>query len=118
MRTPVTDKPCKVPRKRCNCTFPDGPVHAAYNPKMNLVEETFAEIDRTLLRMKRDDALRGNSWLVDRSHRKAFWKRKLRMAIRRVNNNKEFFKAQYAGYKKRCNAFIKSRGKRLKTSKY
>ena len=85
---------------------------------MNLVEETFAEIDRELLKMKRADAIRGNSWLVDRSQRKAFWKRKLRMAIRRVNANKDFFKAQYAGYKKRCNAFIKSRGKRLKTSKY
>ena len=30
MRTPVTDRPCKVPKKRCGCEFPPGPVHASY----------------------------------------------------------------------------------------
>ena len=30
MRTPVTDRPCKVPKKRCSCTFPTGPIHASY----------------------------------------------------------------------------------------
>ena len=30
MRTPVTDRPCKVPKKRCGCKFPTGPIHASY----------------------------------------------------------------------------------------
>ena len=118
MRTPVTDRPCKVPKKRCGCDFPTGPIHAAYNPKLNLVEQTFAEIDRILLKMKREDAVKGISWLVQRTKRKTFWKRQLRKAIRRVNKNKEFFRKQYAGYKTRCQDFVKSRGKRLKTTKY
>ena len=118
MRTPVTDKPCQVPKKRCGCDFPDGPVHAAYNPKLNLVEQTFAEIDRILLKMKREDAVKGISWLVQRTKRKTFWKRQLRKAIRRVNKDKKFFKRQYAGFKERCQKFIKSRGKRLKTTKW
>ena len=30
MRTPVSDRPCKVPKKRCGCAFPTGPIHASY----------------------------------------------------------------------------------------
>ena len=88
------------------------------NPKLNCVENTFAEIDAELLRLRRADAVKGKSWIVPKTKRKAFYKRKLRMAIRRVNNNKEYFKAQYASYKERCNDFIRSRGKRLKKSKW
>ncbi len=40
------------------------------------------------------------------------------MAIRRLNKNKEYFKNQYATYKERCNDFIKTRGKRLRKSKW
>ena len=118
MRTPVTDKPCKVPRKRCSCDFPDGPVHAAYNPKLNLAENVFAELDRQLLKNKRADNEKGKTWLVQRTKRRTFWKRQVRRAIRQVNKDKEFFENQYAGFKVRCQAFIASRGKRLKTSKW
>ncbi len=117
MLTP-TGRPAKVPKKRCGCEFPAGPIHAAYNPKLNLVEETFAEIDRQLLRNKRSDAVKGISWLVLKTKRKAFWKRQLRKAIKQVSKDKEFFQNQYDGYHTRCTAFIKSRGKRLKTSKW
>ena len=95
MRTPVTNRPCKVPKKRCGCEFPDGPVHAAYNQKLNLVEETFAEIDRQLLKNKRADELKGISWLVERTKRKQFWKIQLRKAIKKVNKDKQFFINQY-----------------------
>ena len=30
IRIPGTDQPCMVPKKRCNCEFPDGPIHASY----------------------------------------------------------------------------------------
>ena len=88
------------------------------NLKLNLVENTFSEIDAELLRMRRADAIKGISWIVQRTKRKTFWKRKLRMAIRRVDKNKDYFKAQYASYKERCDDFIRSRGKRLKKSKW
>ncbi len=117
MLTP-TGRRAKVPKKRCPCAFPQGPIHAAYNPKLNLVEETFAEIDRQLLKNKRSDAVKGISWLVQKTKRKAFWKRQLRKAIKQVNKDKDFFRNQYDGYHKRCKAFIKTRGKRLKTSKW
>ena len=85
---------------------------------MNLVEETFARLDRQLLENKRADALKGISWIVERTERKKFWKKQLRKAIRQVNKDKQYFLNQYATYKDRCKAFIKSRGKRLKTSKW
>ena len=85
---------------------------------MNMVENTFSRIDAELLAMKRADAVKGKSWIQPRTKRKAFWKRKPRMAIRRVNKDKEYFKAQYASYKERCDDFIRSRGKRLKKSKW
>ena len=117
MRTP-TGRKCKVPKKRCSCDFPDGPIHAAYNPKLNLAENVFAELDRQLMKNKRADAEKGKTWLVQRTKRRAFWKRQVRRAIRQVNKNKSFFENQYDGFKGRCEAFIASRGKRLKTSKW
>ncbi len=117
MLTP-TGRRAKVPKKRCPCVFDGGPIHAAYNPKLNLVEETFAEIDRQLLKDKRKDAVNGISWLVQKTKRKQFWRRQLRKAIKQVNNDKDFFENQYNSYHTRCKAFIKTRGKRLKTSKW
>ena len=118
MRTPKSNRPCKVPKLRCPCVFPDGPIHAAYNPKLNLTENVFAELDRQLLKNKRADIEKGKTWLVQRTKRKVFWKRQVRKAIRQVNKNKEYFANQYASFKTRCQAFIASRGKRLKTSKW
>ena len=67
MRTP-TGRKCKVPRKRCNCDFPDGPIHAAYNPKLNLAENVFAELDRQLMKNKRADAEKGkHGWFSEPS---------------------------------------------------
>ena len=77
MRTP-TGRKCKVPKKRCSCDFPDGPIHAAYNPKLNLAENVFAELDRQLMKNKRADAVKGKTWLVQRTKRRAFWKRQVR----------------------------------------
>ena len=117
MRTP-TGRKCKVPKKRCSCDFPDGPIHAAYNPKLNLAENVFAELDRQLMKNKRADAEKGKTWLVQRTKRRTFWKRQVRRAIKQVNKNKAFFEKQFNGFKTRCQAFIESRGKRLKTSKW
>ena len=48
-----------------------------------------------------------------------FWKKQLEKAVNQVNRDKDFFKNQYKSYKtKRCQKFIQSRGKRLKTTKY
>ena len=118
MHTPITKKPVRVPRLRCNCKFPDGPVHAAYNPKMNLVEETFAKIDRQMLKNQRADIKRKKLWPQKGAGKERFWKRQLGKAVRQVNNDKHYFKNQYATYKNRCNTFIKSRGKRLEMSTY
>ena len=119
MRTPVRKQPVKVPKLRCSCTFPEGPIHAAFNPKMNLVEETFAQLDRIMTANKIKDANNNKKWIVRGSGKKKFWKRQLRKAIRQLNKDKEFFINQYTTYKEtRCDEFIKSRGKRLKTSKW
>ena len=112
MRTPKSNRPCKVPKLRCGCDFPDGPIHAAYNPKLNLAENVFAELDRQLLKNKRADNAKGKTWLIQRTKRIAFWKRQVRRAIRQVNKKKEFFENQYIGFKTRCQAFIASRGKK------
>ncbi len=48
MRTPKRNIPVRVPKLRCTCTFPPGPIHAAFNPKLNMVEETFAKIDQAM----------------------------------------------------------------------
>ena len=103
---------------RCNCKIPDGPIHASYNPKCNLVEETFARIDRQMTENKVKDSKRGKEWILKGAGKKKFWKKQLIKAIKQVNKDKSFFRNQYDGYKRRCDEFIKSRGKRLKTSKY
>ena len=119
MRTPKTNKPTRKYKLRCSCKFPKGAIHAAYNPKMNLVEETFAKIDRQMLLNQRADAKRNKHWPAKGAGKEVFWKRQLTKAIQQVNKNKQFFKNQYATYKsRRCSEFIESRGKRLKISKY
>ena len=40
------------PRMNDFCMSVPPAIHASYNPKLNLVEETFAEIDRTMTRNK------------------------------------------------------------------
>ncbi len=116
--TPVRKQPVREPRLRCNCKFPEGPIHAAYNPNMNIVEETFAEIDRQMLLNQRVDAKRGKPWPTKGAGKEKKWIKQLRKAVKQVHRKKHIFKKQHAGYKKRCKAFIKSRGKRLRTSKW
>ena len=118
MFTPIRKLPAREPRKRCSCKFPEGPIHAAYNPKLNLVEETFAEIDRQMLRNQIADKKKNKVWPKKGAGKATFWKKQLVKAVKQVNKNKQYFKNQYATYKNRCKAFIKSRGKRLKKSKY
>ena len=118
MKTPITKRPVRVPRLRCNCTFPKGPIHAAYNPKMNLVEETFAKIDRQMIKNQRVDIKRKKPWPEKGAGKERFWKRQLKKVVQQVNKDKQYFRNQYTSYKNRCKAFIKSRGKRLKRSKY
>jgi hypothetical protein len=119
LKTPVRGIACRVPKINCTCTFPDGPIHAPFNPKMNLVENTFAEIDRQLTRNKIADEKRGRKWpLKDSSTKRVFWRKELEKAIRQVDDNKAFFRHQYSTLRKRCRAFIASSGKRLRTSKW
>ena len=115
--TPVRKQPVREPRLRCNYKFPEGPIHAAYNPNMNIVEETFAEIDRQMFLNQRVDAKRCKPWPTKGAGKEKKWITQLRKAVKQVHRKKHIFKKQHAGYKKRCKAFIKSRGKRLRTSK-
>ena len=118
-RTPVRRLPVRVPKLKCECSFPDGAVHASYNPKINLVEQTFAEIDRQLTKNKIEDEKRGRIWIPKGSGKKRFWMKELERAIAQVDSNKEFFRNQYNGFRtKRCAAQIRSKGKRLKTTKW
>ena len=59
LKTPKRGLPVRIPKTNCDCTFPDGPIHAPFNPKMNLAEETFAEIDRQITKNKVADEKRG-----------------------------------------------------------
>ncbi len=118
MKTPIRKYPVKVQKLRCDCDFPDGPIHAAFNPKLNLVEETFAKIDRQMMQNKIDDEKKNKPWIAIGSGKKKFWTRQLEKAIHQVNKDKHFFINQHKSYKQRCKAFIKSRGKRLKTTKW
>ena len=118
MKTPIRKQPVKVPKLRCSCTFPEGPIHAAFNPKMNIVEETFAKLDRIMTENKIKDANNNKKWIIRGSGKKKFWTKQLKKAIRQLNKDKQFFINQYDTYKDRCDAFIRSRGKRLKTSKW
>ena len=86
---------------------------------MNLVEETFAKIDRQMLLNQRADAKKNKMWPSKGAGKEVFWTKQLTKAVHQVNKDKQFFKNQYASYKsKRCAEFIESRGKRLKISKY
>jgi hypothetical protein len=119
MRTPVRGIPVRVPKLRCRCKFPENtPIHAAYSPKTNLVEETFAKIDRQMTKNKIVDAKIGAEWPSKGSGKSRFWKMQLDRAIGQVNEDKVYFANQYATFKKRCKAHIESKGKRLKTSKW
>ena len=118
MKTPIRKLPVKVPKLRCSCTFPEGPIHAAVHPKFNLAEEVFAKIDRQMLENKIADAKKNKIWIAKGAGKQKFWTKQLKKAINQVNKDKEFFINQYKSYKKRCNALIKSRGKRLRTSKW
>ncbi len=113
-------KPRKVHKPVCTCNFPDGPVHAAYNPKMNLTENTFAEVDAQLKRNHAEDMKKipPRVWVKSGAGKKAFWKRELERAVNQVGANKKFFVKQYNGYLKRARAFVESRGKRLTVSKW
>ena len=114
-RTPVRRLPVRIQKLTCECVFPEGPVHAAFNPKMNLVEQTFAKIDRQMTQNKREDEKRGRKWITKGAGKKKFWKRELEKAIVQVDADKAFFEKQYRSYKtKRCQKVIQSRGKRLK----
>lgn len=61
-RTPIRKIPTRLAKRRCDCIFPNGPIHASFNPKMNLIEETFAKIDRQMTLNKRTDAVEGIVW--------------------------------------------------------
>ena len=60
--TPVRKLPARQYKLRCSCKFPTGPIHASYNPKMNCVEELFAELDQIMLKNSRDDAKQNQPW--------------------------------------------------------
>ena len=117
-KTPVRKRPVRMPAPEYKCTFPDGPVHAAYFPKLNLVEETFDKINRQMTKNKRTDALNEDIWPIRGVGKKTRWKAELHKAIAQVNEDKTWFKQQYDGYMKRCDAYIASNGKRLKRSKW
>ena len=118
LRTHHGQRPALVDKLRCGCEFPEGPIHAAYNPKINLVEETFAEMDRQMLKNQRADSLNNKPWPMKGVGKEKFWRKQLKKAVNQLNKKPHVFRNQYAGFKGRCEAFIKSRGKRLKTSKW
>ena len=97
--------------KRCHCDFPDGPVKAAYCHKTNLVENTFAQLDRILLQNQLIDIDAGRApWprhgLTSGEHdRKKFWRGQLERAVDELNQDKGYFQRQYAGFLKRCKMF-------------
>lgn len=117
MKTPKRNLAVRVPKLRCRCATPqDSPIHASYNPKLNLIEETFAKIDRQMTKNQINDKKIGILW--PQKGATAFWKMQLDRSIFQVNNDKQYFINQYKTFKKRCQGHIKSKGKRLKTSKY
>ena len=116
--TPVRKLPVKVAADVCRCEFPEGPIHAAYHPKFNLVEQTFDRINRKMILNKRADAVNGRMWPLRGPGKKKWWIAELKKAIKEVNDDKAWFKAQYDGFIKRCDEFITSNGKRLKKSKW
>ena len=89
---------------------------------MNIAEEAFAQLDRILTTNKRKDAANGKPWYNkyrnDTAAKKKWWKRQITKAINQLNKDDEWFQKTYGSSYNRCKQFIKSRGKRLKTSKY
>ena len=103
-------RPRKVDKEQCTCRFPEGPVHAAYNPKMNLVEETFAEIDRQIKRNHVEDQKKDQPivWPSKGVGKRTFWKKQLEKAVQQVGANGSFFERQYNGYLKSTALYRKS----------
>ena len=116
--TPVTKRPVRVAADVCECTFPNGPIHAAYHPKFNLTEEAFDKIKRLMLKNKRADAIAGRNWPLRGSGKKKWWTTELHKAIKQFNDDKAWFQRTFDRFMNRCNAFIASEGKRVKTSKW
>ena len=67
---------------------------------------------------KIEDEKLGCEWIMRGSDKKRFSREQLRRAIVQVNDDKEFFKQQYRSFKTRCQAFVNSGGKRLRTTKW
>ena len=68
--TPVRKLPIRVPKERCGCEFPEGPIHVAFNPKLNLAEITFAEIDRIITANKIEMKIMDESGQSEEQERK------------------------------------------------
>ncbi len=119
-KTPKRKIPVRMPKPVCECTFPQGPVHAAFNPKLNLCENTFAELDRIMTRNKIEDEKLDppRKWIMKGTDKKAWWRDELIRAIQQLNERPEYFENQYNGYLDRCRKFVASNGKRQKLSKY
>jgi len=119
-QTYKSGKPRRVDKPVCTCEFPTGPVHAAYNPKTNLVEEAFAEIDAQIKRNHTADQKLTPpvKWIEKGVGKKKFWVKQLNRAIKQVGANKQFFIKLYDGYLARAQLYVQSRGKRLRLSKY
>ena len=113
-------KPKLVDKDDCTCTFPTGPVHAAYNPKMNLTEKVFAKLDEQIKKNFASDQEQVPPivWPVKGTGKMTFWMKQLERAIAQVGQNKEYFAALYDGYLRTAQLYIASRGERLRTSKY
>lgn len=120
--TPVTKRPKQIPLDRCTCVFPEGPIKAAYNPKTNLTENSFAQIDRIMRKNKIDDEKLNppRRWIRKGANKKKWWRDELIKAINQLNADKDFFRNQHAGFLERCRNFTRrdSRGKRLKVQRY
>ena len=117
-KTPVRNLPTRVAKRRCDCVFPEGPKHASFNPKTNLVENTFAKIDRQMMKNKRADAINNRVWPKKGSEKPDFWKAELVKTIKMVDADKKWFRNQYRGFKDRCRAYVQSNGKRLRRSRW
>ena len=119
-RTYKNGRPALVDKEVCTCEFPTGPVHAAYNPKTNLVEETFSELDAQIKRNHAADQKQTppKVWPMKGTGKQKFWIKQLERAIKQVGANKEFFVNKYDGYLALAHLYVQSRGERLRTSKY
>ena len=83
----------------------DAPMGAERAGSWGSVSDVFSPKERT------DAVIKG-------AGKKKFWIKQLEKAIQQLNTDTQFFVNQYDTYLTRCKAFIASRGKRLKTSKW